>query len=132
MFPAFPLAQATGWWEMGRHFREGGSALGPAHLLIVLAVIGGVILLLWLVAHLCQRDDKRAYRSPRRLFRELCRAHELNLFDRWLLWRLATAQGLAQPAGIFLESSCFETERIPSSLAGESERITQLKERLFG
>ena len=125
------LAQATGWWEMGRRFREGGPALEPANLLIFLAVVAAGTFLFWLLAKFLQRDNKRSFHGPRRLFWELCREHDLNLFDRWLLWRLAAAQRLPQPACVFVDANCFASEQIPHRLKRKKMQLQRIHQKLF-
>lgn len=126
------LSRATGWWEMGSRFREGGTALEPANLLIFLAVVSAIAVALWLVSRFFQRDRDQPYHGPRRLFLRLCREHQLNASERWLLWRLAQAHELQQPASVFVDRRHFETEALPQSWRNEEQRLGQLRERLFG
>ena len=136
VIPASPtatvtLAQGTGWWEMGRRFREGSSALELDNLLILLTVVIAVAISLWLLSRFFQQDRQHPYRGPRRLFWEVCRAHGLNLLDAWLLWQLAKAHKLAQPASLFLDATCFAAEKLPGKLKRSQHRLENLRDRLF-
>ena len=125
-------AQATGWWEMGSRFREGGSSFEPTHLLAGLAVVIALAILLWLLSRYLQRDGDRSPNSPRQLFRELCREHQLSVSEKWLLWRLASARNLTHPAMVFIDKRCLELESLPHDWHSAKPQLRQLRERLFG
>ncbi len=127
-----PLAQATGWWDMGRRFREGGTALEPAHLLTFFAVVAAISVFLWLLSRYFQRDGgQQPHRGPRRLFLQLCREHQLSVSECWLLWRLAKANQLRQPAVVFVDASQFDVASLPKRFQREQQRLGRLRDRLF-
>jgi hypothetical protein len=69
--------------------------------------------------------------SPRRLFRDLCRAHRLPYRSRRLLRRLAAARGIAEPARLFVDASCFDTANLPEKLTPAADDVRLLRHRLF-
>ena len=125
------FAQTDPWWEMGRRFREGGTALEPVNLGIFLGCLAGLTLTIWLVAHLVQRDGTRPFHGPRRLFWQLCRAHQLDLRETWLLWKLARCRSLRQPAQLFIESQYFNAQTLPDRLRRKEKVYAALRKRLF-
>lgn len=125
------LADGEPWHHMGRRFREGGTNLQLSDLLILGAILGLVILLLWLLSKYLHNRERRPYNSPRGLFRELCRAHRLRWSQRWLLWSVAHARGLSPPAMIFLKPQVLSPAHLPPKLAARKEEITQLRAILF-
>ncbi len=101
------------WWAIG----------------ITIAVI---VLVLWGLSWAVRLQERqRRYCSPALLFLELCRAHGLHWRDRWLLWRIARAQRLRNPACLFLEPQRLEAENLSPSLRPKLAQIQQLAERLF-
>lgn len=130
-----PLADAaadlSSWRAMGSRFREGGAQLEPTELLLVAAVIVAVILVLWLLVRLFQLGERRAYRSPWRLFIQLCDAHRLTWRESWLLWRLARAQRLRQPALLFVQPQRLAPPQIPKKFRRRQGVLDDLRQRLF-
>jgi hypothetical protein len=131
-FDVVLLSQATGWRDMGRRFRAGGNSFDPTSMLLVLTAIFVIVLVLWLLVRFFQREGEGAYRSPWRLFIELCRAHQLRWSEGWLLWRLAQSQQLSQPAIVFVEPECFNAASLPPNLQRKQERLSALRKKLFG
>ncbi len=130
-FFAAILAQQPRLSELGDRF----SRSDPAQWSRTLLMSGVVLLVLLLVSaaalwlHFRQR---RLRNCPRRLFRELCRAHRLNKAQQRLLWQLAAAQGLSQPATIFLAPERFDPHHLPERLRGRQREIERVRDRLFG
>jgi hypothetical protein len=69
--------------------------------------------------------------SSSRLFRELCRAHRLNLASKRLLKRLASAHGVESAADLFIEPEYFESANPPAALKSSADELRQLRHRLF-
>ena len=67
---------------------------------------------------------------PNRLFRDLCRAHNLDWGERALLNKLAQRHQLATPAELFVSPECFDMDdgRAQQSLL---QRIDDLRQKLF-
>jgi hypothetical protein len=93
-------------------------------LVLVLAVIGIVLLTKRCVAE----SERRRTSSPRALFRELCRAHQLSWSDRQLLLKLAAWHALPDPALLFIEPARFQ---VAAGLDDYRERLAQLQRQLF-
>jgi hypothetical protein len=85
------------------------------------------------VAYRSSRRNKLEFTSDssRRLFRELCRAHRLTWANRRLLRHLAEARQVAQPAGLFVDASYFDTMNLPKRLQRSSREIERLRDQLF-
>ena len=126
------LAQTHPWEHLGRQFREGGKALEAGDALLVLGVVVGVLLAAWLLSRMMNGGVRRPYRNSLWLFLELCRAHHLSWRESWLLWRLANAHDLTEPASIFLRPDCFVDDQTHARFARKRRLIEQLRVRLFG
>jgi hypothetical protein len=106
---------------------------GMSQTLVVvgMAILVALIFLIWLRAN---RRERREFQSDSsaRLFRELCRAHNLNRADRRLLKRLAVSSGLASQALLFVEPQHFDSANLPRGLQASGNDLQRLRERLFG
>ena len=97
-----------------------------------LLILAGIAALVWLLSRFLGAQDRRqTYNSPRRLFFSLCRMQGLRWSDRWLLWRLARARRLKDPARLFLEPQWFEATGLGRSLRLRATRLKQLRQGLF-
>ncbi len=94
-------------------------------LVLILAVIGIVML----TSRFVSVSERRRNSSPRRLFQELCRAHELSWNERQLLKRLAAWHGLKQPAALFVEPERFLVD--DPALEPYRGALVELHARLF-
>jgi hypothetical protein len=65
------------------------------------------------------------------LFRELCRAHRLNLVSKRLLKRLASAREVESAADLFVEPEYFESANLPAALKSSAEDLRRLRHKLF-
>lgn len=106
---------------------------GTSQMLVVMgmAVLVGLIFLIWLRA---TRREQRRFQSDStaQLFRELCRAHELNRADRRLLKQLAASRGLASQALVFVEPQHFDSANLPQVMVASANELHRLRDRLFG
>ena len=98
--------------HMGRRFRRGNSSFDAAEVVTLLAVIAVVAAIAWLIARYVKLREKRNTSSPQHLFRELCRAHQLDWPSRKLIQSLAKAHGLSDPARMFVEPHRFNASRL--------------------
>jgi len=100
----------------------------------VLFLLGGfaLVAILAIVWNVFKRRSQRLYtsNSTSRLFRELCRAHQLSRADRRLLKNLAAAKA-ESPAMLFIKPESFDGSRLPDALKSESTAIRKLHARLF-
>jgi len=126
------LAQADRFSQMSRAFRGSRSKLDAGDVLVGLLVLGGVALVLWFLWYMNFRHEGlRKRNGPLRLFLELCQAHKLRWSERWLLWRLARAARLRNPAQLFLEPERFHPPGLPGSLRPRANLFGRLQNRLF-
>jgi len=125
-------AQTNRFSDMGRAFRGSRARLDSGDVIVGLLVLGGMVLGLWLLWYVHARHEKlRKRNGPLRLFHELCRAHSLRFSEEWLLWRLARAGRLRNPAQLFLEPERFDPARLPGALRGRASLFGRIKARLF-
>lgn len=97
-----------------------------------LLVLGAVVLVVWILSYLMTlQERRRPYVSPRRLFLELCKAHKLRWSQWWLLWRVARAQRLRDPALLFLAPERLESIRESPAFRKRAAELKRLREMLF-
>lgn len=127
------LADAeTPFEHLGAHFRGDRVRLGADDLAIVALGVVAVAFAAWLLTRCLSRQDRLGrFNHPRKLFRALCRAHQLDWRSRLLLRQLVRSQRIEPPALIFVDSRYLAPERIDARLASQSARIDWLRERLF-
>ncbi len=123
------LAQMDRFKDMGRNFRGEDAAVSSADLWALAAAVTLVVAaVLVLYLSLDRRDRQRKRNSPRGLFEELCKAHELSRAERKLLESIAAARRLADPGQLFVRPELLE------GLPGEPTSAEQraLAAKLFG
>ena len=100
----------------------------------MLVSIAALLIAAAVVAHRSSRRRRQEFThdSPRLLFWELCRAHRLPFASRRLLKQLAAAQGISEPAMLFVDSSSFESAGLPAALQPRANEIRTLRNQLFG
>ncbi len=126
------FAQISNWQRMGDGLHRGRGRMDLMELLPVVIILAGVGIAIYIVAKVRKRNDMTLVcDDPGKLFRELSLAHNLDRGSQKLLWRLAEALELAQPADVFLQPTFFQAERIPQELQGEEAELESLLERLF-
>ncbi|HYO24159.1 MAG TPA: hypothetical protein VEQ85_04345 [Lacipirellulaceae bacterium] len=127
-----PLLAQVSREDFGRGFRGATSQLSWLDFVPYIAV-AAVIGAAWgATSYVKKRNDMSSRcNDPRKLFRELCLAHQLDRRSQRLLLELAEAFRLAQPAQVFLTPSAFDAARMPASLRGRAPEIALLRERLF-
>jgi len=126
------LAQRSTWERLGDRFSGDNAKLNASD---VLLIVGGAAVFVLVIALLHRyagsSPGRRAGNSPRRLFRELCRAHRLGQSHRRLLKRLAALRELPNAAVLFVEPAWFEAGDLPAELAGHEGELERIRERLF-
>ena len=86
----------------------------------------------WGIARLFIRPDRgEAKSSSARLFRELCRAHDLELQDWWFLRRLAHYHRLANPVLLFVQPHHFDPLVCGEAWQQHKSRLRDLQLKLF-
>ena len=92
----------------------------------------GIALAVWVLSYvLSLRERRRGRTSPLGLFLSLCKAHRLRWAEQWLLWRVARAQKLRDPARLFLEPERFRPAGLGAALQSRSAELENLRDRLF-
>ena len=114
---------------MARHFRQGGSEVQPRDFMALATILLSAVLAIWLLSRVANRQHRRY--NPRLLFTQLCDAHKLDWYSRWLLHRLARAGGLDHPARLFLEPEWFDRSYLKGRLAKQAVRVERLRDRIF-
>ncbi len=136
MMMSLPLhglfAQVSKWERLGDGLHRNRGQIDWIDFLPLAIVVAVVVIAFTALAKLRQRNDMTTpcYDSNK-LFREVCLAHSLDRGSRKLLWRLAQAAQLAQPAEVFLRPSLFQPGRIPSELTNSAGDLEALRTRLF-
>jgi hypothetical protein len=129
----FESARGADVWDAMRSNFHGDQARfstsdGVALLLFALALALGF----WLLSRaLAQQARRRPYNNPRRLFRELARAHRLSRADRGLLRDLAGFRQIQPAARVFIEPLAFEAHGLNARLQRRSQRLSELQRLLF-
>ncbi|MFV1964785.1 MAG: hypothetical protein ACC628_05140 [Pirellulaceae bacterium] len=118
--------------HMGRHFQRGGSTLETEDLLVLFGVLCVLVVVVWLFSRYLALHEKQGRNSPRRIFRELCRAHRLGWADRQLMRQLARWHRLPSPSLLFLDAPRFEVRALGPAFARRARQLTAIRERLFG
>ena len=80
---------------------------------LLLSVVG--LALCWICIYLTKRFSKTPAASPRKLFKRLCRAHELSRGERRQLEHLARLLGLDTPAILLIDSSLWKVDDLVSA-----------------
>jgi len=126
------LAQGSRLDHLTSQFRRGRSHVGMDDMMFWLLVLAVLILLVWsaTVVHGWVQQMRRRP-GPVRLFFRLCRAHRLGVTDVRLLWKLAQAQRLRDPARLFMEPERFQKAYLGEGLQPHAQRMAALRDRLF-
>ncbi|HTU24345.1 MAG TPA: hypothetical protein VMF30_03035 [Pirellulales bacterium] len=126
------LADRHLFHDMGAGFREKQQRFDASDLLLWILLPVAFFVVVGVLARLLSRGDNRQlFNSPRRLFHALCRAHHLERPERSLLAQIAKAEGIDQPARLFLDPDCFQRATIHPALEGKQSAIAALTDRLF-
>ena len=129
LFAAVEMERLPG---LGRNFRGEPVQMHFGKVCLVLALFIGMALVCWMLSRLFDRQpSQRTYFSRRSLFRELCRAHQLDRADCGLLRLLARRNRLTHPATVFLRPELFQPGAIASWLRGKEYRLALLQAKLF-
>ncbi|GAB6165200.1 hypothetical protein JCM19992_12000 [Thermostilla marina] len=90
--------------QLQREFQRRAYEPPAGNVYYIAAGAVAVILGLWVLAKILDyRHRRRPYRSRLALFWTLCGRHRLTWRQTWLLWRLARARKLTDPAMLFVD-----------------------------
>ncbi len=116
--------------HMGERFRQ-GSGIDFHQVVLLLALLAVVVGVIWLLSRHIQRKEAAGYNQPRALFRELCRAHELDWSDRRLLLQVAHLQRITNPTWLFVQPELWNVDRLEGGLESQRARVAALRDKLF-
>jgi hypothetical protein len=126
----FPLAQGR-LVDMGNQFRTGRSALDSQQWPVFLLALTLLILAVAAVSRYFNARESRGYSSCRGLYRELCRAHDVNWRERRLMSAVARRLGLPHPVFLFTDPQQLEPAKLPVALHRRQVELAALSQRLF-
>jgi hypothetical protein len=110
-------------------FREHRARMDSGDLVLLLTAFVVVFTVLWLVARWSERRVRND--SSLELFWTLTKTHGIGWRDRWLLWRLARAKRLAEPALLFLDPRLTAPQSSHHLAPQATARLKALRRRLF-
>ena len=118
--------------EIGDNFPQSGKRLNWSDLWAwgIVAVVAAIATLI--VLQLRKRNDMdQPCDNPWKLFRELCRVHNLDGSSQRLLAQLTVARRFEQPAQVFLTPGAFEPADLPASMKDRADQLLRLRSQLF-
>ena len=118
-------------YGMGRDLRAAEQDLPWTMVLGAVAVIAAVALVVWLIVRYIKRRALPGYYDPQRMFRELCRAHELSAAQRRMLAQLASVRELKHPALLFVEPKHFDSSDLGDAWQTRQPALAALETQLF-
>jgi hypothetical protein len=119
--------------QMGKRFPPTESSFDVEQMITVASVTTvalGILVLVWLISARYRTYRQQEYHSPRRLFRELARVHQLTAADCQLLREIATWHQMPTATLLFVEPTRFYAPQMIETL-GKQEQISKLAEKLF-
>jgi len=114
--------------SLSRNFR--GTSDTTSFLVIVFVVTAAIAFLGWLAFRYFSVNEDKKHCCPNRLFKKLCRVHELSWSDSALLRKLSLCHHLASPAEIFINPRLLDIQ--PGSQRSMMAQIDAIREKLFG
>ena len=131
-YRTFLLADQDRMQDLFRAFRMYKAQDGVDDFVHMLLVVAGILALLLILSYIINYwQRRRGYDSPLGLFLSLCRAHNLKWKERWLLWRLARLESIADPARLFLEPQWFVSSHLPEAFQQQASQLKSIRDRLF-
>ena len=130
--PLLLLAQTNRFADMGRSFRPGGNNVDMGQFFFVSFILAVVTVGLWIFSVYYNAKNRKGYNNPKALFRELCKAHQIDFRSRLLLFQLSHWHQLSQPGRIFLEPEQFDPNNLSPALRQHQAHLLALRDRIFG
>ena len=126
------FAQRSRFDSMRGKFSSRRTRLDSDDILTAIVVIALIALGVYLLAKVNARREKgRSFKSPRGLFRELCKVHDMCRAEKRLLKQIARWQRLSQPARLFLEPDRFDIANLSPQLQGQMADVLAIRDSLF-
>jgi hypothetical protein len=116
--------------RIGRRFQPDEAVISFQQFVIVIVALLVGTILAWFIANQIKKRREQSYDNPRRLFRELCRAHALSNAERKLLHQIAGFHQLANPNQLFVERELFDAPALATAI-GNRDNIDSLRGLLF-
>ncbi|MEE8450993.1 MAG: hypothetical protein V3R99_03730 [Thermoguttaceae bacterium] len=129
---AILLADASRWSNMSQRFRGQRTRIDLNDIMTGLLILCIAICVFWVLSVVIRLQDRhRTFTSPMAMFLSLCKAHRLRLSQGWLLWRVARAHRLRDPALVFVRPELFNPARLGPSLQLRTAQLKRLGDMLF-
>jgi len=130
---AMLLGQGGGLEDFARGLKGNRFRFEAENVATALLIVAGIAAAVGIVSYLLiLQQRRRGSAGPLRLFFSLCRAHKLRWSQRWLLWRVARAQRLRDPALLFLEPERLAAAPLGPAFEPHQAQLSQIRDRLFG
>lgn len=85
--------------------------------LLGIGLIGGLIVLVWLIGAWQRRTRRAGEMAPLKLYRRVLKGIGLSISDSWRMWRLAKTARITHPSALLLSSELFD-EAVASFCSG--------------
>jgi hypothetical protein len=132
VYDAILLAQRGRLDSLSSGFRGRRARFDTQDIVTVLLIAAGIAVAVWVLSYFLRlQERRRGYASPLGLFLSLCRAHRLRWSQWWLLWRVAGAQQLRDPARLFLEPERLDPANLDRLFETRQAKLKQIRDRLF-
>ncbi len=110
-------------------FRDNRAQFDSGDVVVFLLALAALITVLWLVARWSERRVRSD--SSLGLFLTLAKAHAVGWGDRWLLWRIARAKGVTEPALLFLDPRLTSPQASYHLAPQSADRLKALRRQFF-
>ncbi len=118
---------------MGSAFRGRRAVLTRSDALVWVGIVLAVVVAFVVLSRLMMRQERRRrYHSPRALFKQLCKAHNIQRAERSLLLKLAQFRQVELPTQLFFESQHFDPQTLDNRFHDDLPRLAELRTTLFG
>jgi hypothetical protein len=125
--PVDQVVEAMGAGYRGQHAGHSAWSIVTICAASVVTIVG-----LWGLLRLYNWWRSSRQNSPKWLFDELCRAHQVAGTERRLLWTAALEQHPENPALVFVEPDSLRPPKLKFRRRLESDRLAAVAKRLFG
>ncbi len=125
------LAQSDPISRLGDRFEPGGYDLHAGQIYILIGILVGIGITVWVLTRYFARKEGQGFYSPKRLFRELCSAHELDWRDRRLLQQVVRLHRLSQPATLFVDPVLIDEAVGHGMFAQQRQHLEMLRSKVF-
>ncbi|MCC9605196.1 hypothetical protein LOC68_24170 [Blastopirellula sp. JC732] len=124
--------QQASFRNMGDRFRAETVTIDYGQLSLLAAFVLFAIVGLWYLQKRSSNQGDEGTDSPRRLFFDLCRVHELNREESKILWQVPRYLNLADPASLFADPTHLVRAVRDAENDDYRHRLENLGVRLFG